>query len=199
MKNIIKECRKNYEEQELKFNYFNRRYNKLKRPNWIKKNDDSRFECIYDEQELLINEGKIVYGRIVHANDSLFQPGFSDSPACIVFSEDNYFDEHINELSEVANSLYALKRRQIEDEKLKKFADDITDEMTVLYNVQVPKLITKNKSVYYTTIMVHRKHLPERYLKLIWFPVLVLPIRTKAAMILPSKYWPKQLKKMWKI
>ncbi|QSX04646.1 hypothetical protein JYG23_07980 [Sedimentibacter sp. zth1] len=199
MKNIISECRKNYEERKLKFNYFDRRYNKLKKPNWIKKNDDSRFECIYDEQELLINKGKIVYGRIVQANASLFQPGIFDSPAGIVFSEDYYFNEHVNQLSKVANSLYALKNKQIEDEKLKIFTDAITDETTALYNVQVPKLITSNIAVFYTTIMVHRKHLPARYLKLNWFPVLVLPTQTKAVMILPSKYWSKQLKKIWKI
>jgi hypothetical protein len=197
MKELLNECRMIYKNRKKHFNLFDRVYNKLKKPNWMIKENDRRFESIYDEQDLLYSHGRIVLAHLVQANTLLFEPGKDDCPACIVFSEDTYFDENIDEMSEIANNLYILKDTAVEDLELKEFADVITDQMTALYNVQLPNSITNNKLVYYTTIMVKRSHLPNQYLKLGWFPILVCPEKTKASIILPCKYWSTKLIKMW--
>lgn len=197
MKKLISECRKIFEDKKDQFNPLESMYNKLKKPDWMKKSNDKRFECIYNDQKLLFSEGKIVFGYIVQANTLLFEPGNFDSPACIVFSEDEYFDDNFEELFEIANSLFSLKGTNVEDSEIKKFVDVITDEMTALYNVQLPNKVTKNKAVFYTTIMVRRSHLPTKYLKLGWFPILTCPNKTKASIILPSRYWSNDLINEW--
>jgi hypothetical protein len=44
--------------------------------------------------------------------------------------------------------------------------------------------------------MVHRKHLPRRYLHTMLLPLIINPEETPAAMILPSEYWPVGLNEL---
>ena len=197
MKELIHDCRTIYENKRNHFNFFERIYNKLEKPTWMINTNDKRLECIYEHQDLLYTEGRIVFAQIVQANNLLFKPGKSDHPACVVFSEDIFFDEKVYDLYEIAHSMFELKDTSVDDPDLKIFSDAITDEMTTLFNLQLPIKITNNRVVYYSTIMVCRKHLPTKYLTSGWFPLLTNQNKTKASMILPSKYWPKQLIKKW--
>lgn len=133
MKEIITECKMKFEYKKERFNILERMYNKLKKPHFMKISNDQRFKCIFDDQKLLFSEGRIVVGHIVQANTLLFEPGKLDHPACIVFSEDAYFDGNIDELYEIAHSLYALKGTVVEDSEIRKFVEVITDEMVSIH------------------------------------------------------------------
>jgi ribonuclease HI len=197
MKELIIETRNLFLRRNGKFGFFERKYNKLEVPAWIKEHKDTRFDAIYRDQDVLFTDGSVVFSYIVQANSQLFEPGKTDCPAAIIFSEDQYFDENQDELANIAAALYQLKGEETDDAELRQFAEVITNEMTALYNVKLPMKITNNKEVYYSTIMVHRKHLPLGYLKSTWLPILTYPLKTEASIILPSKYWVEGMREIW--
>jgi hypothetical protein len=61
------------------------------------------------------------------------------------------------------------------DKDVSQFAKSITDEVSGIFNIPLPESITNGKRVYFTTMMIFRKHLPLRYLHTNWFPLLVKP------------------------
>jgi hypothetical protein len=175
-------------------------YNCLIPPWWMVLEHDRRFCALYRDQNVLLKKGVVVWGRLVQANNLLFKPGKWDHPAVIVCSPAPVFDSNLRELTRIANDLYELKDQKLEHPEMADFvtfADVITNEMDCLFNVEIPDSLTLNQLVYFTSIMVCRKHLPGGYLKSDWFPVLIAPEKTPAAMILPSKYWLPELRRAW--
>ncbi len=194
MKNGMVLTREFYNKKRKWFFIFDKRYNTLVKPSWMRNNNDRRFEVIYTDQKLLFKKGKIMLGRIVQANSMLFKPGKYDCPAAMIFTEDTFFEENPQKLGEIASNLFEIKGKATEDEELQKFSDILADEMVPVFNIDVPDKITYGKKVYFTTFMVIRKHLPVGYISNNTFPILACPEETEATIILPSKYWAPELK-----
>lgn len=194
------QTRKRVKEQSKGFSFKQFSYNFLTPPWWMILERDRRFCALYRDQNILWKQGMVVWGSLVQANSLLFKPGNSDHPALIVCSPDLEFHSNLSELRIIARELYELKNQKLEHPEmldLKIFAEIITNEMVCPFNVEIPNCLTLNKLVYFTSIMVSRKHLPEGYLKSGWFPVLIAPNKTPAAMILPSRYWDSSLLSVW--
>lgn len=194
MKTALDLTRKLYYRRREGLFIINKGYNTLKRPKWMDIKTDKRFDSTYTDQKLLFKKGRIMIGKIVQANTLLFEPGKFDHPAAMVFTEDPYFEENPHKLEEIASSLYKIKGRSTNDEELQKFSDMLEDEIVTLFNVEVPKKITHGKKVYFTSFMVHRRHLKLGYMDSGIFPVLALPEKTEASIILPNRYWADELK-----
>lgn len=199
MKDMIENTRLKYTEKRKSFGFFDKQYNKLTPPAWMKQVKDTRFQSQYRDQEMLLSRGEVVFAHLIQANSLLFQPGDSDAPAAIVFSSDHYYDDHVDELLIIGHAMFDLKGKTQDDPELKRFAKAITDEVSALFNVKLPEKLTNGRKVYYSTIIIHRKHLPVKYLKTRWFPVLIHPETTEACMILPSKYWAPNLVEYWSL
>jgi hypothetical protein len=174
-----------------------RPYHRLARPLWAK-GRDTPFECIYQDYRRLLKKGAVGWAHIVQANAILLKPGADDCPAAVVFSLDPFFDDKLKALAELAGLLFGLKDGEVRDPDLAELADAITDEEQVLFNRTLPRSLTFRRRAYYTTIMVHRKHLPVRLLKASWFPLVADPDETPASVILPSRYWDPELVEMWR-
>ncbi|MEM8805453.1 MAG: hypothetical protein AAGF01_05440 [Cyanobacteria bacterium P01_G01_bin.38] len=169
-------------------------------PRWMVLSRDLRFISQYRDQFRLLRTGKIVWGYLVQANTLLFEAGPKNHPAALVYSPDPTFHNNLPALASLAKDLFALKNQTLthpETEELKIFADAITSEVRGLLNVEIPRHSTWGKQVYFTTLTVHRKHLPTGYLKLGWFPLLIAPDTSSAVMILPERYWSANLKTLW--
>lgn len=170
-------------------------YNRLQPPSWI--TNDNPLKNIYQDQSLLLREGKIVWGQIVQANEYLFEDRSEDYPAAILFSMDPAIDEDPEKLRDIAQIIYGLKGKESSNEELNKVVKVITDEQTIWMNYYISAEATGSISVFYSSIMVHRKHLPLNHLNSGWFPILVHPRKTKGVMILPSKYWDSKMVDIW--
>ena len=197
MKQLMEETRQIYESNRYYFNFFDRRYNRLKKPLWMRRAKDTRFDVIYDEQDILFKEGNLTLAYLVQVNSLLLKQGIVNCPAAIIYSEDPYFDNNPEMLEQLASDLYELKKNEVEDRELMQLSEVITDEMTAIYNIPLPLKMTNQKLVYYTSIMVHRKHLPTDYIKTGWFPILTNPDKTKSSIILPYKYWTPGMVNIW--
>ncbi|HOQ01597.1 MAG TPA: hypothetical protein PK604_12425 [Acetivibrio clariflavus] len=200
MKDLIDKTREKYESKRNKFSFFERAYfNKLKKPSWARKRDNRIFDIVYRDQNLLYSEGKIVLACIFKANSLLFKNGKTDYPAAVIFSEDPYFEENFYELDLIVESLIDISDGYSADSEFRNLARILNDERSAHFNILLPPTISNGRKVYFTTIMVHRKHLPSKCLKSDRFLLLVCPSKTKASIILPYRYWDIKLIKMWRM
>lgn len=196
----LNQTRDRFREQSKGFSLGRFFYNLLLPQWWMIKYRDKRFLALYRDQRILVKRGMVVWAHLVQANNLLFEKGQFNYPANIVCSPDLFFDDNLIKLAIISRELYQLKNKKIEHpemSELKVFADAITSENKGLLNIKITNSVTFNKTVYFTTIMVYRKHIPLRYLKSGWFPVLIAPEKTPAAMILPSRYWSSSLIEVW--
>lgn len=166
----------------------NKKIGKLPKPVWM--TADETLNKIYNELPELVETGEIHYACLVQANVILFKsfPPFN-CPANIIFSKNGYYDENPYELGELATKLYNYKGTEDAPENIKKITDSITDEYDRLYNIKLPDSVDIKSDVFFTTIMIYRKHLPGRKLSGSVFPVITSPENLQSAMILPQKYW----------
>ena len=164
-------------------------------PTWMERSDPLKH--VDRAQRGLLDHGHVVWAWIVQANRLLMEPGRTDSPAAVVYSDDPYFDALPIELSDVAETLFDLKGRGGVDKDLQWFAYMLADEVIREPKVQVPLRLTAGRRVYFTSIVVMRAHLPGGILARPLVPLLVRPDRTPWGMILPSNFWAPALVRDW--
>lgn len=186
---FMKKTRDIYYTERKKLSFSFSAYNRLTKPEWMQQSKDNRFEATYIDHGMLLRKGRIAIAKIVQANSLLYKPGEDNCPAAMVFSEDPYFEENPDKLGEIAYRLYGIKGSRCDDEELQRFSDILADEIVTLFNVEIPQKITYSRKVYFTSLMVHREHLPNRYIDFGCFPALIYPEKTEASIILPSRYW----------
>jgi hypothetical protein len=190
----IEETRELFQSKRHSLGFFEKRKFKPKAPAWVR---GSQLKTIYDSVNLLRQEGQVVWGHIVQANSLLFDPHEkADCPAAAIYSLDPYYDGKVDELEEIASSLFEIKGEETTRE-LQQFSDILEDERTTQMKLPIPKSLTNGRAVIYTSIMVHRKQLPIPFLVTSAFPLLVHPNKTQATMILPEKYWSESMKSYW--
>lgn len=195
LKESLEKTRKALSPAPRSFSIMNRIYNRIRQPSWMEKNDP--MQCIYRDQNLLLTQGRIVWGQIIQANTLLFEDRSEDCPAAILFTMDPSVDDDPEKLKDIAKILYSHKNGNCDNEELNRVVQVITDEQTIWMNYHISAAATGSIGVLYSTIMVHRKHLPLNYLNSGWFPLLIHPTKTKGAMILPSKYWDAKMVEIW--
>lgn len=167
-------------------------------PDWLNENPGDELWSIYKRRHQLLTSGQVVWSFVVQANDLLMQRNPLDCPAMVVYSIDPHFDGRVEELASIAESLASLKFSQPDDEELAAFARVITSELDRSMRLAVPGIYAGTRPVFTTTVMVCRKHLPAGRLTCPVMPLIILPRLTRATMILPSRFWPKELLKRWR-
>jgi hypothetical protein len=185
-KKAIVETRKNYSSRPKN----HMEYDKIERPSWC----PPQFEELFENQDVLFAEGRVVWCTTIQANGNLFSPGPYDLPAVILYSLDERIDSNPKLIQQVALGLYSIKGQQT-DQDLQEFSDMLRSERTQKWKVPVPPRISKNIQCFYTTALIVRKHLPYGYLRRGPYPFLVCPEKTNVGTILPARYWSKRFVK----
>ena len=193
---VLQECRQKFGPAPRSFSYREKRYLKLKPPAWCWTRMDPLMQ-FYKNQDLIREQGQVVWGHIVQANQLLFQPGSDDCPAAVVYSSDPWFDGHVDVLEEIATQLFELKGTRPADPQLAQIARYLTAETERQTRLSVPRQWAGGREVYLGDIMVHRKHLPAGYLAQSYFPVIVHTSEPRNLMVLPSLYWGDMLLAAW--
>ncbi len=163
---------------------------KLHKPLWLRQNDG--LIHIFEDQDLLYTFGEIYYGCLVQANSLLLKKtDHNDYPATFIYSTDPYFAQHPEDLREIAETLYDAKDTPAETltSPLREIADILnaeTDRSQIDFSVTVGE--TKH-IVRLCSTLVFRKDLPDGFLRGSIFPMIALPERSDAVMILPKEYW----------
>lgn len=167
---------------------------RVRPPSWFSRTDE--LTEVYRRQWTLLREGDVVWGALVQANGNLFQSGPDDHPAMTTYSADPFFDNDPTRLGAIVNRLYQMKHTTPPDPGERRLAEMITDQMERGMGWVVPKSCTRGREVVSTSFMVFRRHLPDGILRCGWFPLLTHP-ETPAVMIVPLRYWPPDLVRLW--
>lgn len=132
----------------------------------------------------VIYKGKVHYACIVQANDILFKQSYAKPslPAVALYSPDPYYDEHPQELTEIASALF--------DDKPNNF---LRNETTYFFNKPISGYGTNGREVYATVILVYREHLPLGCLTGQIFPIVAEPHTCTSCFMVDCKYWTKNL------
>ena len=170
-----------------------RLYLRVSPPRWCKKDD---LIAVFKDREKLLTEGRIVLAVLVQANARLFERGVADHPANVLYTTEPDAGSHVADMLTVAHRIFSLKNTKPEDPDESRFARMVSYELGRDFRVTVPERLSGGLDLTYTTIMAHRKHLPEGRLMAPYFP-LVIHDETRAAMILPARYWPEEFLEGW--
>ncbi|MFD5110057.1 hypothetical protein [Streptomyces cinereoruber] len=185
----ITQCRAALGEAPRRFSWFDKfSYLRIPRSDWVEREDP--LAQILKDQNLLLAEGRLVWGALVQANSALFERGRDDLPAAVIYSPDAVFDDSPDLLLDIAQKLYRLKGTRQQDPELAAFSRMLASEMDREMQMEVPRRLTGSVTVYCTDIIVARRHLPGRVLNEQVFPLLIAPERTAMTMMLPSRFWP---------
>lgn len=190
LKDELLRMRENYKKNRLKDI-------KLSRPSWLTSGDP--MSEIYSEKSILLQQGEIVYAHIVQANTILFKRfPLLDCPAHIVYSTNPYFEEHPEELRNIACEIFSYKDKDLNTVpgEWKEVAKVITDECDRTDFTFSFKVDGKSLECCLIPTMIYRKLLPKGKLCGSLLPVLTLP-DCKQVVILPKKYWTKEFKQGW--
>ncbi|MFI0967492.1 hypothetical protein ACH4S8_39825 [Streptomyces sp. NPDC021080] len=151
---------------------------------------------ILERQDLLLEQGVVVWASLVQANNLLFEPGRTDHPAVVLYCADREFDDRPEHLRYVARRLFSVKGKLLPDPLLQPFANMLCRELSREMRMPVPQSLTGSTAVYCTNVMVARRHLPTGTLNHALFPLLIHPTCDET-MILPSRFWPDDLRNAW--
>ena len=167
-------------------------------PMWMERADD--LYGLYADQKMLLSEGRLALAVITQANEQLFEPGPSDCPAAVLYSEDPFFEteEGFIELMKMAQAIFEFKDGHRAGREEMALGAALADETGRYFNIKLPDKLTGGRLVYMSAIMVHRKHLPVRHLANGFFPLLILPEKSKYSMICPKKFWGDDMLAIWK-
>ena len=162
-------------------------------PAWLKPGD--LIGRIYEHQDRILRDGHVRWAAVVHANQTLFQPGPTQSGAQVVYAPKG--DVPLEALGEVARRTYALKNTRPADPAERRVADMLTDELERALDWPVPRSVTGGADVITTVVMLPRHHLPVGFLANHHFPVVADPA-TRMAVLVPCRYWPAALRDEWR-
>lgn len=199
----IRATREKFESIRATLTKGDKKMDRLNPPDWVAQyGDESDFYPIYRDQDILYEHGNVVWGVIVMANTALFKPGGDNYPAATLYSPDPYFDGRREELQAMASQLFRLKDKPLEqvekeDPELVPFSEVLTDQRTIKFHWRVPRSIAGDRQVYYSTLLIHREHIPSGYLVENTFPLIILPEQSPAAFIIPHRYWSRELLQEW--
>lgn len=197
MKTLLDQSRQKLGNPPRKISFFQKLFTKLPKKGWILKSGTG-LEKVYEDQGLLMEKGKVIWGAVVIANEVLWQ-GDDDATAAIIFSMDSYYDDNLKDLLSLAKLINKIAKSGTTkyDPALKPVIDSIISRNTPLFNSQLPESFTDGRKVYFTVLPVFLKHLPFPVLQQGWFPMLAHPAKTNMTMVLPYKYWVNKLQDNW--
>ncbi|MFC5750431.1 hypothetical protein [Actinomadura rugatobispora] len=198
---IIELCRERFGPPPRAFERGDAREVRLGAPVWLRLARDGSLRTILrdvlERQEMLLAHGRVVWGSVVQADASLFRRGRGDRPALVIYSPDPAFDEMPDDLQDIAGRLFRLRGAAPGDPDLRKFAAMLADPDRRPSRAPVPRPLVGSLPVYATTVLVARRHVPDRHLAAGTFPLIIHP-ETESTMLLPGRYWPPPLLALWK-
>lgn len=145
--------------------------------------------CDPFKQRKFYTEGKVALGVLVQANEKLFQKGIFDLPANYIYTTDMYYYDHPEELIDLAYALFDTKGGHGYLPSIQTLADILEDEIERVFAYKLPRNITEGRDVYFTSVLVCRKHLAEKKIVGKVTPLIVLENEQPDAMILPHWFW----------
>lgn len=175
-----------------RFGWLRRRKLHMRKPKWLAR--DSVLRALFDDQDLLLREGRTAWGAFAQVNTILFSDegpnGTLNAPGDALHSEDPAARADPLPLIDIAHRLYDLKDGSASDLDRQRVGEMLADEVLRKSGEPIPASLSPEFPTFMTSIFVDRRHLPLGYVSGTLLPLLVLPEKTRAVMIVPCEFWP---------
>lgn len=199
MLEILHQCAQNLGPSPRKFKFWERfSYLTLDPPIWLLLDNSDELNTVFKYQKELLKNGVLVWGHLIQANTLLFSEGKDNCPGEVVYSLTPSLLATPEYLSEIAFTLSLLKGTNPTEPDLKYIAHYLTDQFIRVFGLDVPDRLSPQLKCKISTVFFDRKHLPNRIISSSILPLVVNPQEPHVAMLLPEKYWPEELLKLWK-
>lgn len=169
-------------------------YLRIDKPSWVEEDDLQRFFAAYED---LLQNGVVVWGALIQANVDLFSSGKCDLPGEVVYCKNPFTRCDVGQLEWLASEIGDLKEEMSEDPAVQKIADYLKDERIRVFGWPIPTTMDPKGMFQISTVFFARHHLPNKKLSGAVFPVIIDKDNPSVAMVLPYKYWPKDLIDAW--
>lgn len=155
--------------------------------------DDLRF--LFDHAQVLLREGRVVWGAVVQANAALFQPGpIPGAPGEILYDPHGRVPDA--DLHAIARTVVALKGRNFDLPDLASIAQYLNEEHTRVFGLDLPARLAPYPLKVSST-WFERRHMPGGVLAQPLIPVLISDAHPGAVLPLPAAFWPDNLREAW--
>lgn len=129
----------------------------------------------------VLRTGNVYYGYLVEANSMLFTDrNFHNYtlPAVFIYSRDEYYAEHPQDLQPIAEELFDKRHFNI-----------LRHENEYFSNIKIDNDKCGGREVYMTTVFVYRPFLPRGYISSYIVPLIADPEHSTSVIILEEKFW----------
>lgn len=198
MHDLLQQCRSNFGEAPRQLSTWERlTYLRVPKPFWLWNNSSDELITLFRHTGELFRNGTVVWGHVIQANQLMFEDGLSNCSGELVYSIDDFSSVDPASLKDVAEALYDLKGTTPSHPDLVPIARYLTDEMSRVFRLPVPRSISPLVRCWISSTFFVRKHLPLRRLCAPLLPVIVNRRTPHVAILLPERYWPRRLVAWW--
>lgn len=193
----LQQCRHEFGEAPRQFSWIDRMtYLSSNRPSWCKRTD--KLTLYFDNQKQLLEQGDVVWGCVVQANQLLFSPGTMSCPGDVVYCLERDRPDVLETLRQVARELYQLKGEPQDRAELNEISQYLANERIRVFGLPVPETISPTMPCAISSVYFDRRHLPDRVLRQSFFPIVLSRTTPHIATILPGRYWSQSLLNVWR-
>jgi hypothetical protein len=162
-------------------------------PSWLVPTDEqARIKTVWRE---LLDQGDVVWGHVVSANQLLWAPGSITSVASVVHVAAGDRSVHIEELERAANRIPHVRADSV-DEGLATLGASVAKEVGREFSLPVPPLVGDGRPLLFSTVLIAPHHLPLPYLAAGFLP-LMASAKHREVILLPSRAWSADLVEAW--
>ena len=163
----------------------------------------------YRSQARLLRQGQIVWAYVVWAATTLYgRPTDSDTfdmPATVLYGTDAVLAERPERLHPVALRIWGEDEVGGPDlthpgaqEDVAAFRRALSNAAGMVLNQPVPRALADGLTLFCTTLVVVRRHVPLGQLHRAWLPILVDAPACRFAIVVPWWYWDVETRQWWK-
>lgn len=195
---MLSECRENFGGTPRQFPIWDRlNYLRISKPSWLRSNPSDRLNQLVSQSSQVFQDGVLVWGQVVQANQLLFEPGKVNCPALLLYAPDSELQMDPTLLEDVAMRSYELKGTQPREKDRIELAKQLTDETARPMGLQVPRSVCSIGSLVMSCTICVRHHFPKRHLRGNIFPLVRHKNDPSLILPLPGRYWAKRLIEWW--
>jgi Zn-dependent protease with chaperone function len=169
----------------------------LIKQDWVDENYPDTLATVYDQHELLLQKGRLVWGYVLQCNGELFNPQNRDPlPGYLIYCE-HEAEQSAGLLVRLGTYLFSMREREPNDVDLKHVNKVMTGRADNTLKLQIPTIVTEGRTVYYTGQVIHPDTLVEGYLRDQLVPLIIAPEYTEATLIAPKQVWSEGFIERW--
>jgi hypothetical protein len=170
-----------------------RAYLQIIAPQWIM--GDELYKQVL-AMPTLYQHGRVVWGCNVHTSELMYHPGDEHCDGEILYDPTGRTDPL--RLFDLAQQLYAIRQKKSKFTDQLMYIKHANTEHSRISNHPYPQSLS-TLPVRISSIWFWRDHLPNGMLSMPYFPILICDDEKYLgqAMVLPSWFWPKELREEW--